>query len=481
MSVTKQDGLKELIQRIAPSVDFWSARKITSLHDELSVRKGILEQARSDENSGIMISVCHQGGFAYAASSDLSAESLRSAFEHACSWAALSAKHSVFNYKSYPFLQQTGEYHTPVAQDWAQKSMGDKISWLMTLAAKLKTHDNIIDWSASATRTLTQSYYFCSQGSDVRQEIVTMQPNLRVIANKGAVTQSRSLFGGTYIQQGGLEVAERLNLDEEAGRIAQEALQLLDAPNCPTKKMDLLLHADQMLLQIHESIGHPLELDRILGDERNYAGTSFVTMDMFGKYQYGSSLLNVTFDPKVNKEAASYAFDDDGSKAEKVHLIKEGILQKPLGGSLSQYRANCSGVANSRACSWNRPPIDRMANLNVEPGASSFADMISAVEDGILMRANCSWSIDDSRNKFQFGCEWGQLIEKGRLTQVVRNPNYRGISSTFWRNLKMVGDKNTWHMLAANNCGKGEPNQAIMVGHASPACLFTSVDVFGGI
>ena len=243
--------------------------------------------------------------------------------------------------------------------------------------------------------------------------------------------------------------------------------------------MDVLLMPDQMMLQIHESIGHPLELDRILGDERNYAGTSFVTLDMFGSYRYGSDLLNVSFDPTHDEEYASYAFDDDGAAARKTLLIERGILQRPLGGGLSQQRAGIAGVANTRACSWNRPPIDRMANLNVEPGASSLEDMIAATGRGILLKTNLSWSIDDSRNKFQFGCEWGQLIENGRLTRVVKNPNYRGISDSFWRSLKAVGDASTIDVMGTPFCGKGEPSQVIRVGHASPACLFADVDVFG--
>ena len=244
--------------------------------------------------------------------------------------------------------------------------------------------------------------------------------------------------------------------------------------------MDVLLMPDQMMLQIHESIGHPLELDRILGDERNYAGTSFVTPDMFGRYQYGSPLLNVTYDPTIDEELASFSFDDDGSPAEKVWLIRNGILERPLGGRLSQLRAAMEGTANSRATSWNRAPIDRMANLNVEPGESSLDDMIASIERGVLMRTNTSWSIDDSRNKFQFGCEWGEQIENGRVTGVVKHPNYRGISAEFWRSLRMVGNRETFEVHGTLTCGKGEPNQAIHVGHASPACVFADVEVFGG-
>ena len=234
---------------------------------------------------------------------------------------------------------------------------------------------------------------------------------------------------------------------------------------------------DQMMLQIHESIGHPLELDRILGDERNYAGTSFVKPEMFGHYRYGSEILNVTYDP-AEGELATYAFDDDGLAARKVYLIRNGLLVAPLGGLLSQLRSGLAGTANSRACSWNRPPIDRMANINVEPGTSALEDMIGSVGRGVLMRTNVSWSIDDSRNKFQFGCEWGELIEDGRRKGVVKNPNYRGISATFWRSLRSVGDRSTFTVQGLQYCGKGEPNQGIHCGHAAPACLFSDVDVF---
>jgi len=257
-------------------------------------------------------------------------------------------------------------------------------------------------------------------------------------------------------------------------------LELLAAPNCPSGAMDLLLSPDQMVLQIHESIGHPLELDRILGDERNYAGTSFVTTDMIGKFRYGSDLLNITFDPSLPIQFASYGWDDEGAKAEKQFLIQNGILVRVLGGTVSQARTGLTGVSNARADTWNRPPIDRMANLNLEPGASTMDKMIASVRRGIYMKTVNCWSIDDSRNKFQFGCEWGRLIEDGKLAGLVKNPNYRGISATFWRSLKAVGEPATVEVMGTPNCGKGEPNQSQTVGHSSPACLFENVDVFGG-
>jgi predicted Zn-dependent protease len=201
---------------------------------------------------------------------------------------------------------------------------------------------------------------------------------------------------------------------------------------------------------------------------------------MFGTYRYGSEWLNITFDPSRPEELASYAYDDEGTPAAKTYLIRGGILERPLGGAISQARAGLTGVANARADGWNRPPIDRMANLNLEPGDATFDELVAGIEHGLMMETNTSWSIDDSRNKFQFGCERARVIEHGRLGHVVKNPNYRGISAEFWRSLSRVGNADTVRVLGSPYCGKGEPSQTIRVGHASPACVFSGVDVFGG-
>ena len=311
-------------------------------------------------------------------------------------------------------------------------------------------------------------FSFCRDVDSLREALALMREKLNLALAKR--------FGRSSEQV----PAAQLGLFNEAEQLAEQALTLLSAPECTVDTRDLLLMPNQMVLQIHESIGHPLELDRILGDERNYAGTSFVTEDMFGSYRFGSDLLNVTFDPNRPEQLASYGFDDEGTPAQRSYLIRNGILQRPLGGASSQTRAGLAGVANARACSWNRPPIDRMANLNVEPGDSTVDEMIAGIERGVYMETNRSWSIDDSRNKFQFGCELGRLIENGELKGLVRNPNYRGISATFWRNLAAVGNEASFNVQRVTNCGKGEPNQSIYVGHASPPCHFRDVDVFGG-
>jgi predicted Zn-dependent protease len=269
-------------------------------------------------------------------------------------------------------------------------------------------------------------------------------------------------------------------LAQQADKVALQLHELLEAQECPTETAHLVLSPDQMMLQIHESIGHPLELDRILGDERNYAGSSFVKLEDFGRLKYGSEILNVTFDPSVEHEYASYRFDDSGHPAQREFLIERGILKRGLGSLESQARSGVPGVANQRASSWNRAPIDRMANINVEPGDKSFDQIISGIERGVYMESNKSWSIDDYRNKFQFGCEYARLIENGKLGRVLRNPNYRGVTSDFWGKLVAVGDASTLGVFGTPYCGKGEPNQSIRVGHASPVCAFAGVEVFGG-
>ncbi len=474
------ERIEARFRQMAPIGDFCSLRLVHERSEQIAVRQNVLQPVGTSEDMGAMLTVFDGGGMGYAGTSDLTVGGLHRAAEQALDWAQQTAQRSVVDFSKVIAAPPHGEYVSPEETAWNAVPLPDKIELLQTECARLKTDDRIVDWGASLGYTEMDTLYLTANGGRVRQFFRYIVPMLSATANEGAETQSRTFGGRGYCRQGGLEALDHLGFREAAPHIASEALQLLTAPNCPSGTMGLLLAPDQMILQIHESIGHPLELDRILGDERNYAGTSFVTPDMFGSHRYGSDLLNITFDPTRSEQFASYGFDDEGLPAHREHLIEAGILQRGLGSLTSQVRADLPGVANARACSWNRPPIDRMANLNLEPGDASLDEMIAAVERGVYMQTNCSWSIDDSRNKFQFGCEWGRLIENGKLTTVVKKPNYRGISATFWRNLKRVGNQATFVVMGTPNCGKGEPNQVIRVGHASPACLFADVEVFGG-
>lgn len=472
------DKVRQLFSSLLPAVDFCSLRVLDESNEELLVRQNILQPLATSRNRGAMVSVIHQGGYGYAATSDLSRSGLQDAIRRATDWAQVSAGRAVTDFSALKHSSTKGSYCGPASGNYSRKDM---IALLMQESLACQIDPRIVDWSSSFGSTRSEQLYLNSNGADIAQQFSFVVPNLSATANQGRETQTRSL-GGQYngfCRQGGMEVLQQAGFYGAGQRIAAEALALLEAPNCPQGKMDLLLMPEQMMLQIHESIGHPLELDRILGDERNFAGTSFVTQDMFGHFQYGSPLLNVSYDPESEAQFSSYQWDDDGTPASKTYVIRNGVLERPLGGALSQARAGMDGVANSRAADWNRPTMDRMANLNIEPGSSSLQDMIAAVEYGVLMDTNVSWSIDDSRNKFQFGCEYGRLIQDGELKGLLKNPNYRGISESFWRSLTAVGDASTLAVMGTPFCGKGEPTQVIRVGHASPACLFSNVDVFG--
>ena len=486
------DTAASLFGRLSADVEFFAVRFVEEDSETIAMRSGVPQPFTRRIDRGAMVTVIDRGAYGYAATSDLSVDGLQAALDSAVDWAAATASTSVLQYPMPTDAAPRGHYASPL--DRAMPSRRDLFALVAEADAATRIDPRIVDSFASIETCLASHRYLTSAGGDVTQVHRFVLPNIQVTASGrdhegGNDTQTRSL-GGQYngfCQQGGAEVLDRSGFIDGGAGVAREALELLEAPNCPSGRMDVLLMPDQMMLQIHESIGHPLELDRILGDERNFAGTSFVTLDMFGHYLYGSPLLNVSFDPTRPEQFASYAFDDEGGTAVRELLIREGLLVKPLGGALSQARAThllgegiaLGGVANTRACNWNRAPIDRMANLNIEAGASTLDAMIASIEHGVMMKTNVSWSIDDSRNKFQFGCEWGRLIEHGKLTTVVKNPNYRGVSATFWRSLKAVGDESTLAVMGTPFCGKGEPSQVIRVGHASPACLFADVDVFG--
>jgi predicted Zn-dependent protease len=460
--------------------DFWSLRFVEERSESYVVRKDVAQPLEAVTDRGVMATVHAGGGLGYAATSDTSPAGLRAALADAQAWARATAAIGLFDAASLPRPSAQGRYASP-SLDAPSPGRRELFELLAAESRAARIDPRIVDWEASLEVRTATHRLVTSAGGDVEQRYRFLLAGASATAHAGGDTQTRTLNGYRGIaQQGAQEILARSGWFGGGRRVAEEALELLLAPNCPSDRTDVLLMPDQMILQIHESIGHPLELDRILGDERNFAGTSFVTLDMFGSYRYGSEHLDITFDPTEAAELASYGWDDEGTPAARVHLIEKGILMRPLGGAISQRRAGLPGVANSRADNWNRPPIDRMANLNLEPGPHGFDALVGSIERGVLMETNNSWSIDDSRNKFQFGCERGRLIQNGRLGAVVKNPNYRGVSASFWRSLAAVGDASTRQVLGTPFCGKGEPSQVIRVGHASPACVFRDVDVFGG-
>jgi len=471
-------NLHNVLSTIDIKADWVGLREVKEATTYRVIRDGNPQTNSRNMDHGVMVEVLADGQFGYYGCNNLKHENIQKAAEKALRQAKAAAKNPIFKFTENARPMTVGKFQSPYNKSMDEISAERLNEIMMKAYNQIKINEKIVSAHAMAMIIETECNFVSSNGSDVQQNFLMVQSDYSAMANKDDIYQRRT---NNHCMQIGMEEFDEDLVMARANKVGEQALELLDAEDCPTETTNLVLAPDQMMLQIHESIGHALEVDRILGDERNYAGWSFVREEDFGKLQYGSKIMNITFDPTVNNQFASYGFDDGGLKAEREFIIKDGLLVKGLGGKESHIRSGVSGVANFRASSWNRAPIDRMANLNLEPGDSNYDDIIAFVDKGVYMETNRSWSIDDYRNKFQFGCEYGKLIENGKLTKTIKNPNYRGISNPFWNNLKMVGNQDTFEMYGTPYCGKGEPNQAIRVGHASPICLFKNVEVFGGV
>ncbi|MGF1522005.1 MAG: TldD/PmbA family protein [Leptolyngbyaceae cyanobacterium] len=476
------DRLKQVLASIDLPADWIGIRVMSEDRRQRSQRDGNPERNQRSRNQGAMVEVIVDGQLGYAATNQLSVEGLRAAAMQAFEQAKAAVPWQIHKFQPAIRPNVSGTYRSPVSQSLATLQPRAVNDMLARICHGLKVSDKVVQARASFGTQELDTWLVSTSGTQIHQHFVFLTIDFGATAQDGPVVQTRTYNGGSArCYQGGWEhLGESDDFWESVQQVGEQAVELLTAEDCPEMATTLVLAPDQMMLQIHESIGHPLELDRILGDERNYAGGSFVKPANFGTLQYGSDLLNITFDPTVEQEFASYAFDDTGAIAERQYLIRNGVLERGLGSTESQVRLGVPGVACARATAWDRPPIDRMANINLEPGDRTFADLIGNIEDGVYMEANRSWSIDDQRYKFQFGCEYAKRIRHGQLAETLRNPNYRSTTPHFWHNLVQVGDRQTWQIFGTPYCGKGEPNQVIRVGHGAPVCAFTNIEVFGG-
>jgi predicted Zn-dependent protease len=473
--------LSDLLNCIDLPVDWIGLRKSREVAIARSARDGMPQNNNTTISEGVMVEVLICGQIGYGATNILTETGIRAAATAAYHQAIAASEYRIYSVTTTQRPKVIGQYVSPQLQPFNSISPGEISEQLNKICHTLRVDDRIVQTSATIITRELEHWFVSSNGSDVYQKFRLMTTDYAATAQDGAIIQHRSDRGGlARCYQGGMEYFLTPDLWMRVQQVGEQAVELLTAMECPTETTHLVLAPDQLLLQIHESVGHPLELDRILGDERNYAGGSFVKPTDFGNLVYGSPLMNITFDPTVSGEFASYGFDDTGATATREYIIRDGVLERGLGSLESQARLDLPGVACSRACSWNRPPIDRMANINLEPGDKSFDEIIGGIDKGIYMESNRSWSIDDRRHKFQFSCEYAKAIEDGKLTKTIRNPNYRGITPQFWGNLAQVGNAASWEMYGSPFCGKGEPNQIIWVGHGAPVAAFTEIEVFGG-
>ncbi|MGB9749317.1 MAG: TldD/PmbA family protein [Caldisericia bacterium] len=325
-----------------------------------------------------------------------------------------------------------------------------------------------------------KKFFVSTEGSFIVQDRIVSGSGIEAyaIGDTGEV-QRRSYpaaLGGDF-SVSGWEFIETLKLIENSDRVAKQSVELLKAKPCPQGFMDIVISGDQMALQVHESLGHPVELDRVFGMEASYAGTSFLTPEKLNNFMYGSKKVNITADATIPHALGGFKYDDEGVKAQRVYLVKEGAFVGYLTSRETAHKVGLKPMGAMRADGWNRIPLIRMTSINLEPLDMTFEDLISGIKDGIYVETNKSWSIDDKRLNFQFGCEIGWEIKDGKLGDMIKNPTYTGISYEFWRSCDGVGNEDLWHVWGVPNCGKGEPPQIMQVSHGTAPARFRNVRV----
>jgi TldD protein len=373
----------------------------------------------------------------------------------------------------------TGTWASPVQEDPFNVSLEEKIALLMEATRRMQEVDGLAFAEGGIDLYRVRTSFASSEGSAIEQTVLHSGAGLDATAISEGELQRRSYpnsFRG-HIAAAGWEHIAKLGLIEEAERTATEAVELLSATDCPSEVTTLVLDSGQMELQVHESIGHAVELDRVLGMEESYAGSSFVSPGDRGKLRYASDLVSITADATIPGGLGSFGWDDEGVPAQRVPIIVDGTFQDFISSRETAGAIGGTSTGAMRADGWGNLPLIRMTNINIEPGEGSLADIIGDTKDGIFMATNQSWSIDDKRVNFQFGCEIAWRIEGGKLTQMYRNPNYTGITTEFWRSCDAVGGREDWTLWGTPNCGKGQPAQTARVGHGTAPARFRNVQV----
>ncbi|MFY9578530.1 MAG: TldD/PmbA family protein, partial [Gaiellaceae bacterium] len=372
----------------------------------------------------------------------------------------------------------SGSYRTSVERDPFAVSLAEKVELCLRADEALAGPDVIVR-QAMVRAQRDHKVLLSSEGTDVEQELVECGGGIDCAASGDGVYQLRS-YPSAHVgtsEQGGWEVVERLGLGQEAPRVAEQASALLRADACPAKMTTLVLDSDQAGLQVHESVGHPTELDRVYGTEASYAGTSFLKPDDLGSLRFGSEHMNVTADPTTPGGLGTFAFDDEGVPAERQPIVEAGLLTGFLTSRETAARIGAGAGGSMRADNWNRMPLVRMTNLHLEPGEGAFEDLLADVDDGVYMETNKSWSIDDKRLNFQFGTQIAWEIKRGKLGRMLRDATYTGITPEFWGKLDAVAGRDAWRLNGLTNCGKGQPGQSAHVSHGASPARFRDVQI----
>ena len=454
------------------------ARVVVSRSETINVQNQNLSQLDRSEHAGVGVRALIGSSWGFAATADLSTTAIRAAGERAASIARASAlvPGPPIEFADVPITQAS--WNTPMVEDPFAVSLSEKVDMLIDVTKTMRGVEGVTIATANLAFWGTEKWFMSSQGHRIHQKLIESGGGFDATAVGENETQRRSYpqsFG--QFETGGYETVRAWDYRGNALRIAEEAVALLTADEMEERETDLILEGSQLALQIHESVGHAIELDRILGWEAAFAGTSHLKLEKLGTHRYGSELMNITADATLPGALGSFGYDDEGTPAQRVDIVKEGIWVGVLSGRDSAAIAGLAPGGMVRGDGFNRLPMVRMTNVGLLPGEGTLQDIVADTEDGVYMSTNRSWSIDDKRLNFQFGAEIAWEVKDGEFGRMLKNPTYTGITPQFWGSLDRLAGESQWVHWGTPNCGKGQPMQVAHTGHSASPARFANVRV----
>ena len=449
------------------------------VQQDLVVKNGQLAAVSDDASQGFGVRVLVDGAWGFAGSARLDREEVEEVVNRAVRIARASARVQSQRVDLGPPVNSRGRYTTPIQRDPFAVPLSEKVELLLRADAAMGAVKGVTVREGSMEFIRDSKLFASTEGAFTEQDLYESGAGIEATATNPDDVQNRSYPNsfGRHQGAGGYEYIEGLELDRHAGRIAEESVALLSAAQCPSGVKTLILDASQVALQVHESCGHPTELDRVFGTEAAYAGTSFMTPEKLNKLRYGSPAVTITAEAMTPTGLGTFGWDDEGVPAQRSHLVKDGLF---VGYLTSRETARVLGQESNgtmRADGWNRIPLIRMTNVSLQPGSATLEEMISEVKDGVYMETNRSWSIDDRRLNFQFGTQLAYEIVDGRRGRILKNATYAGITPEFWNSCDAVAGKDEWRVWGLANCGKGQPPQVAHVAHGAAPARFRNVKV----
>jgi TldD protein len=462
----------------AGGATYADVRAVDQRSESVSVRGPTVESLDRSESIGLGVRVVVDGAWGFASSATLTDEEATRVATLALEVGRASATATSTRIELVPEPAHDATWSSPAQRDPLAVPLEEKVATLAAATEMMEKEDDVRVGRGTMDLLQSTSWFVSSEGSRIRQKVTQTGAGIEAIAVRDGEVQIRSYPGSFrgHFASAGYELVDEVDLPAHAQKTAEEAVALLGAPECPAVETTLVLDGHQVMLQVHESVGHPTELDRVLGMEAAYAGTSWVGIEDLGGLRYGSELVNITADATIEGGLGSFAYDDEGVAAQKVDLVREGVL---VGFQTSRETAALVGAERSngtmRAEGWDNFPLIRMTNINLLPHEGSLDDLVGDVDDGIFMSTNKSWSIDDKRKNFQFGCEIAWEIKNGHFGRMLKNPRYTGITPQFWASCDAIAGPEEWKVHGTPNCGKGQPGQTMRVGHGTAPARFRNV------